>query len=33
MTAFVIAEAFLEKCGGDPLKETARNHRGRAAGF
>jgi chorismate synthase len=24
----VLAEAFLEKFGGDSLKETARNHRG-----
>ena len=28
MTAFVLAEAFLEKFGGDSLKEIARNHRG-----
>ena len=28
MTAFVLAEAFLEKFGGDSLKEITRNHRG-----
>lgn len=28
MMAFVIAEAFLEKFGGDSIKETTRNHRG-----
>lgn len=28
MTALVLAEAFLEKFGGDSIKETARNHRG-----
>jgi len=28
MTAYVLAEAFLEKFGGDSIKETARNHRG-----
>jgi chorismate synthase len=28
MTAFVLAEAFLEKFGGDSIEETARNHRG-----
>jgi len=28
MTAFVLAEAFLEKFGGDSLKEIRRNHRG-----
>jgi chorismate synthase len=28
MTAFVLAEAFLEKFGGDSLQETKRNHRG-----
>ncbi len=28
MTAIVLAEAFLEKFGGDSMKETARNHRG-----
>lgn len=26
MTAFVVADAFLEKFGGDSLKETLRNH-------
>jgi chorismate synthase len=25
MTAFVVAQAFLEKFGGDSLKETRRN--------
>jgi len=28
MTAFVLSEAFLEKFGGDSLKEITRNHRG-----
>jgi chorismate synthase len=28
MTAFVLAEAFLEKFGGDSIREIARNHRG-----
>ena len=28
MTAFVLSEAFLEKFGGDSLRETTRNHRG-----
>ena len=28
MVAFVLAEAVLEKFGGDSLKETTRNYRG-----
>jgi chorismate synthase len=28
MVAFVVAEAFLEKFGGDSMKEITRNHRG-----
>ena len=28
MTAIVLAEAFLEKFGGDSMKETTRNHSG-----
>jgi len=28
MTALVLAEAFLEKFGGDSMQEIARNHRG-----
>jgi chorismate synthase len=28
MTAFILTEAFLEKFGGDSLKEITRNHRG-----
>jgi len=28
MTAFVLSEAFVEKFGGDSLKEITRNHRG-----
>ena len=27
MTALILAEAFLDKFGGDSIKETARNHR------
>lgn len=27
MTSLVLAEAFLEKFGGDAMEETARNHR------
>jgi chorismate synthase len=28
MVAFVLAQAFLEKFGGDSMRETAKNHRG-----
>jgi chorismate synthase len=33
MTAFVIAQAFLEKFGGDSLGETRRNYENYVAGL